>query len=142
MTRAGGGRAARMWASRELRRRWAALVVLGLLAGVTTGLATAAVAGARRTDTAWERLRDVTQASDAIVFASQAGIVFDDELGYDAFADLPYVEAIGAFGIWSGTGSLGTLADSCPRTATGSTGSTRRASSRGGPLTPTTPTRS
>jgi hypothetical protein len=37
-----------MWAWSELRRRWKALLVLGLLAGVTTGLVTAAVAGARR----------------------------------------------------------------------------------------------
>jgi hypothetical protein len=63
--------------------------------------------GARRTDTGWARLRDVTHASDAIVFTSQAGIYHDDELGYDAFADLPYVEGIGAFGIWYGTSSLG-----------------------------------
>jgi ABC-type lipoprotein release transport system permease subunit len=93
-----------MWARSELRRRWVALVVLGLLAGVTTGLATAAVAGARRTDTSWERLRDVTHASDAIVFASQAGIRSDDELDYDTFTRLPYVEAIGAFGVWDATG--------------------------------------
>jgi hypothetical protein len=47
-----------MWARSELRRRWPALVVLGLLAGVTTGLAAAAVAGARRTDSAEGRLRN------------------------------------------------------------------------------------
>ena len=84
-----------MWAGTELRRRWLALVALGLLAGISAGLATAAVAGARRTDTAWERLREVTHASDAIVFTSQAGIYFDDELGYDDFADLPYVRGGG-----------------------------------------------
>jgi len=96
-----------MWAWSELRRRWKALLVLGLLAGVTTGLATAAVAGARRTDSAWERLRDVTHASDAIVFTSQAGIYDDDELGYDAFADLPYVEGVGAFGLVYATSDHG-----------------------------------
>jgi ABC-type lipoprotein release transport system permease subunit len=86
-----------------LRRRWRALTVLGVLAGVTAGLAMAAIAGARRTDTAWERLRAETHASDAIVFTSQAGIFFDEELDYDDFADLPYVTEIGAFGLAYGT---------------------------------------
>ncbi|HEX7276948.1 MAG TPA: hypothetical protein VF244_06195, partial [Acidimicrobiales bacterium] len=88
-----------IWAAVELRRRWRALVVLGLLAGVTAGLATASVAGARRTGSAWERLREETGASDAIVFASQVGIYDDEELAYDTLAALPYVEASGAFGL-------------------------------------------
>ena len=88
-----------MWAVVELRRRWRALVVLGLLAGMTAGLAMAALAGARRTDTAWERLRDVTAASDALVFTSQVGLFEDEELGFDRLAQLPYVEAAGAFGL-------------------------------------------
>jgi hypothetical protein len=83
------------------------LVVLGLMDGATTGLAVAAVAGAPRTGTAGERLCDVTHASDAIVFTSQAGIYSDDELGYDDFAELSYVEATGAFGLWYATSPLG-----------------------------------
>jgi hypothetical protein len=47
------------------------LVVLGLLAGITAALAMAAFAGARRTDTALARLDKVTNAPDAIIFASQ-----------------------------------------------------------------------
>ena len=99
MGRTRGRSAARMWAGTELRRRWLALVALGLLAGISAGLATAAVAGARRTGTSWDRLREVTHASDAVVFTSQAGIYFDDELRYDEFAELPYVEGVGAFGL-------------------------------------------
>ena len=95
----GNGYGVWLWARSELRRRWVALVVLGVLAGVTAGLAMATVAGARRSTTAWDRLRDETHASDAIVFTSQAGLFFDDELGYDHFADLPYVEGVGAFGL-------------------------------------------
>jgi hypothetical protein len=38
-----------MWVRADLRRRWRSWVVLGILAGVTAGLAGAAVAGARRT---------------------------------------------------------------------------------------------
>jgi hypothetical protein len=107
MGSSGGGYGVWLWARAELRRRWAALLVLGLLAGISTGLATAAVAGARRTDTAWDRLRDQTHASDAIVFTSQAGLYRDDELHYDQLADLPYVEEVGAFGIWYATSSVG-----------------------------------
>ncbi|MGO9965144.1 MAG: FtsX-like permease family protein [Acidimicrobiales bacterium] len=46
-------------------------MALGLLAGVTASLAMAAFAGARRTDTALTRLEKVTNAANAIVFASQ-----------------------------------------------------------------------
>jgi ABC-type lipoprotein release transport system permease subunit len=53
-------------------------VVLGILAGVTAALAMAALAGARRTDTALARLRTDTNAADAIVFASQAGVPHPD----------------------------------------------------------------
>ncbi|MET0628559.1 MAG: ABC transporter permease [Acidimicrobiia bacterium] len=107
MDRSGGRSAARMWAGADVRHRRLALVALGLIAGITAGLATAAFAGARRTDTAWDRLRDATQASDAIVFTSQAGIYTDDELGYEAFAELPYVERVGAFGLFYASSELG-----------------------------------
>ena len=46
-------------------------MVLGLLAGITAALAMGAFAGARRTDTALARLDKVTNAPDAVVFASQ-----------------------------------------------------------------------
>jgi len=98
-----------MWARTELRRRWLALLVLGVLAGVSAGLATATITGARRTDTAWDRLRDQTHASDAIVFASQAGIFEDDDLHYDRLAALPYVEGVGAFGLWYGESDFGQI---------------------------------
>jgi hypothetical protein len=69
----GGGplAAARLWAATDIRSRWKALLAVGVIAGLTAGLALASVAGARRTDTALDRLRERTNASDAIVFASQ-----------------------------------------------------------------------
>lgn len=60
-----------MWSRADVRRRWRSLVVLGLLIGVTAGFAMAAFAGARRTATAFPRLRARTNAADAIVFATQ-----------------------------------------------------------------------
>lgn len=78
MDGAGGRRAAIFWARIDVRRRWRSLVLVGLLAAVTAGLAMAAVAGARRTDTALERLRRETRAADAVVFPSQVGDVAPD----------------------------------------------------------------
>ena len=67
-----------LWASSVVRQSWKSLVVLGLLAGVTAAFAMSAVAGARRTDTALERLRVDTNAADAVVFATQAGAIHPD----------------------------------------------------------------
>ena len=67
-----------MWARADVRHRWRSLVALGLLAGVTAGLAFAASAGARRTSTALDRLRARTNASDAVVFTSQVGEILPD----------------------------------------------------------------
>jgi hypothetical protein len=69
-------------------------VTLGAIAGVASGLGLAAVAGARRTATAFERFRVATAAPDAIVFATQIGIHDQD---YSAVAALPEVLDAGAF---------------------------------------------
>ena len=44
--------AAWMWSRSELRARWRSWVILGILAGITFGLAAAGWAGARRTSVA------------------------------------------------------------------------------------------
>ena len=70
-----GARAASLlWARLDLRRRWKSMVVLGVLAGITAGFAMAALAGARRADTALARFRTATASADAVVFASQVGV--------------------------------------------------------------------
>lgn len=66
-------RAAVVWARHYARRRWHSFVVLALLAGLTAGVAMAAAAGARRTDTALARLAAATRAQDALIFTSQVG---------------------------------------------------------------------
>ena len=66
-------RGPRAWARADLRSRWRSLAALGLMAGLAAGLALAALAGARRTDSALARLRQHNNAPDAIVFPSQVG---------------------------------------------------------------------
>src|SRR4051794_24129344 len=88
------GPAVRMWARSELGRRWKALVALGVIAGIAAGLALAAVAGARRTSTAFQRWRTATLAPDAIVFGTQVGAHDTD---YAPVLQLPEVVAGGQF---------------------------------------------
>lgn len=96
----GGPRAASaLWSRQVVRRRWPSIVALGLLAAAGLAVSMAALAGARRSETAYARLRDATAAADAVVFASQVGI-FDPD--WSAVADLPYVAAAGAFGLPDG----------------------------------------
>ena len=83
-----------LWVHSEVGRRWKALVALGILAGLVGGLAMAAVAGARRTDTAYQRHREATGRADAIVFGTLAGIFPAD---YTPVRDLPEVEDAGEF---------------------------------------------
>jgi hypothetical protein len=68
--------------------------VLGLLAGIAGGFALAALSGARRSDTALPRLRTRTNASDAAVFATQAGNVHPD------FATLARRPEVKALAVW------------------------------------------
>lgn len=82
-----------MWVRNEVAHRWKALVALGVLAGLVGGLAIAAVAGARRTSTAYERFREATGRSDAIVFGTLLGMAVD----YTPVRTLPEVEDAGEF---------------------------------------------
>src|SRR6185295_10018049 len=56
-----------MLARVELRRAWRTLLALGLLAGITLGIALAATQVARRTATAYDRLVAATHTPDAVV---------------------------------------------------------------------------
>ncbi len=100
-----------LWVRNEVARRWKALVALGILAGLVGGLAMAAVAGARRTDTAYQRYREATGRADAIVFGTLAGIFPAD---YTRVRELPEVEDAGEFTLAplgvEGFPTLGTLA--------------------------------
>lgn len=85
-----------IWVRNEVARRWRTLIALGVLAGLAGGLALAAVAGARRTSTVYERFREATGRSDAIVFATQIGVMDAD---YGPIRRLPEVEDAGEFAL-------------------------------------------
>ena len=68
--------------------------MLGILAGLAAGVALAAVAGARRTSSAYARYRRATAAPDAIVFGTQVG---RDDLDYTRVRALPEVVDSGTF---------------------------------------------
>src|SRR6478752_2931252 len=78
----------------ELRRSWATMLVLGLLAGIGAGVALAAAQIARRSSTAYARL---DAASDAVVLGTAGGV--EDEV-----PRLPQVEKI-----WNGRTAIGEL---------------------------------
>ncbi len=76
-----------MLARAELRRSWRAIVALGLLAGVTVGIALTAAQVGRRTSTAYDRLVAAAGAPDAVV------LVLGGRDDAEAVADLSTVES-------------------------------------------------
>ena len=85
-------------------------MALGVIAGIAAGLALAAVAGARRTSTAYERWRKATAAPDAIVFGTQVG---NHDTDYTPVLRLPEVAAAGRFEL-AQVGLVGTRVGSLP----------------------------
>ena len=70
----------RMWVLAELRRRRGSCVALALLIGCFAGAALALAAGARRTDTAYERFREEALARDLVVQATVTDPAMTDEV--------------------------------------------------------------
>ena len=75
-----------MLARAELRRSWRAILALGLLAGLTVGIALTAAQVGRRTSTTYDRLVATTGAPDAVV------LVLGGRAQAEAVADLSTVE--------------------------------------------------
>src|SRR5436190_10775546 len=88
-----------LWARSEVRRRWGGLVLLGLLAGLAAGLTIAAVDGATRSASSYERMRQHLNAADAIVFPSQVRAY---DLDMSMLGELPEVAAWGGFSLVDG----------------------------------------
>ncbi len=90
------GAAVRLVARASSRRRWRSLVILALLAAATAGVATAAIDGAHRSSSAYDRLHEEARGADAIVFATFADIFDADWTGV---LEDPSVEAAGTFSL-------------------------------------------
>jgi ABC-type lipoprotein release transport system permease subunit len=74
----------------ELRARWKASLAVAILVGVGMGLVTAALAGGRRTDTAYSRFLSAQHAADVLI--PSAGEVFGfANVDTDALIELPQV---------------------------------------------------
>ncbi len=87
-----------MLARCETRKAWQTLLALGVLAGVTLGIALAAAQVARRTSTAYDRLAEATGAADAVV------LVLGDETRARAVTRLPEVTQS-----WTTVGGVGRI---------------------------------
>ena len=86
--------AVRLRLSAELRTRWRAWAALALVIGLFGGAVAAAVAGARRTDSAFRRLLVATDTPDLMVF-SQPGNNGFAAFDYEELARMPNVAAAG-----------------------------------------------
>ena len=80
--------AVRMWARAELRARWKAWALLGLLAGATFGLSAAAVVGARQTQDAVPKFVAAAHIPSAAILANDPNF---DESQRAAVGALPEV---------------------------------------------------
>ena len=84
------------WLRLDLRRRWRSLVVLALLVALSSGVVLTAVAGARRGDTAFDRLWARTLPATVTVLPNQPG--FD----WAKVQALPGVTTMSLFAVYYG----------------------------------------
>jgi len=84
------------WLRLDLRRRWRSLVVLALLVALSAGVVLTAVAGARRGETAFDRLWARTLPATVAVLPNQPG--FD----WSKVQSLPGVAAMSLFAVYYG----------------------------------------
>jgi hypothetical protein len=82
--------AVRLLVRSELRRRWRSLIVVGLLVAFAGAVTLAAIAGAQRTSTSFDRFQESVRSHDVLLFAEGIGPADVAEL-----RSLPGVTAVG-----------------------------------------------
>jgi hypothetical protein len=105
----------------ELRRRWRSAAAIGVVLGIGFAAVLTAAAGARRTDTAFPRMLDATNAPQLLISSANEDSVARQRL-YDGLADVHGVEQVAPF---SGVGLVpmrvqkgaGTSMDACSNLA-------------------------
>lgn len=78
----------------DLRRRWLATLALSVLVGLVGAVVLTAVAGARRSATAYDRFRESSRSSDVRLIVSDT-----DPARLDQVERLPQVEAMGRIAV-------------------------------------------
>ena len=94
-----------MWVRADWRRRFISLVALAIVAGVSFAVAVTAFAGARRTASSFDRLREETRAYDHGVVVDAPGASPTDDDSYDEatierIRQLPQIESSGGLVIY------------------------------------------
>jgi ABC-type lipoprotein release transport system permease subunit len=84
----------------EARQRWRSWALLAVLVGLAAGGAVAAVAGARRTETAYPRFVEGTRAFDVLVTNGSTPELFNRQFDLDEVAGLPQVSDSAPVSYW------------------------------------------
>jgi ABC-type lipoprotein release transport system permease subunit len=84
----------------EARQRWRAWALLAVLVGLAAGGAVAAMAGARRTETAYPRFVEGTRAFDVLVTNGSTPELFNRQFDFDEVAGLPQVSDSAPVSYW------------------------------------------
>ena len=89
----------------EARQRWRSWVLLAVVVGLAAGASLAALAGARRTETSYERFVEGTHGFDVLLPNGSSPELFNRQFDLDQVARLPQVAESARLGYWFPAGT-------------------------------------